>query len=81
MKQLENTIINERLKSKTNKKMMILSCIGILIVVLVHTEDQISLANNIFNYYSFHIALFIFISGYFYNIENEKNYGEKMDIF
>lgn len=58
-------------KEKTNKKMMILSCIGIILVVLGHTGNQMKLASDIFPYYSFHMALFIFISGYFYNTKNE----------
>ena len=58
---------------KTNKKMMILSFIGIIMVVLGHTGDQIKLMSDIFPYYSFHMVLFIFISGYFYKTENENN--------
>ena len=61
------------MKEKSNKKMMILSFIGIVLVVLGHTKNQFQLASNIFSYYSFHMALFIFISGYFYNESNEKN--------
>lgn len=60
-------------KEKTNKKMMILSCIGIVLVVLSHTGNQIKLVSDIFPNYSFHMALFIFISGYFYNSKYEKN--------
>lgn len=56
---------------KTNKKMMILSAIGIILVVLGHTRDQIKLVSDIFPYYSFHMVLFVFISGYFYNPKNE----------
>ena len=41
-------------------------------VVLGHTGDPIRLASDIFPYYSFHMALFIFISGYFYNPQNEN---------
>ena len=67
---------------KTNKKMMMLSFIGIIIVVLGHTGNQIKLMNDIFPYYSFHMVLFIFISGYFYKPENEKNiWGRKGYIF
>lgn len=62
---------------KTNKKMMILSCIGIILVVLGHTGDSLKLASDIFPYYSFHMTLFVFISGYFYNPKNEVNlYGK-----
>ena len=60
-------------KEKTNKKMMILSFIGIVLVVLGHTGDGFRMGSDIFPYYSFHMALFIFISGYFYNPKNEDN--------
>lgn len=52
--------------------MMLLSFFGIIMVVLGHTGDPIRLASDIFPYYSFHMALFIFISGYFYNPQNEN---------
>lgn len=61
------------MKQKSNEKMMILSCIGIIIVVLGHTGNAFELASSIFPYYSFHMALFIFISGYFYDDKYEKN--------
>ncbi len=57
---------------KTNKKMMLLSSIGIILVVLGHIGNTINLFNDIFPYYSFHMAMFVFISGYFYNVEYEK---------
>lgn len=69
--------MKEKTKQKTNKKMMILSFIGIIIVVLGHTGNSFKLASDIFPYYSFHMALFIFISGYFYNPKNEENLFEK----
>ena len=61
------------MKQKSNEKMMILSCIGIIIVVLGHTGNAFELASSIFPYYSSHMALFIFISGYFYDDKYEKN--------
>lgn len=65
-------------KQKSNKKMMILSVFGIIFVVLGHTGNAINLMSNFFTYYSFHLALFFFISGYFYKQENEDNlYGKK----
>lgn len=67
---------------KKNKKMMILSCIGIILVVLGHTGNQIKLMSDLFPYYSFHMVLFIFISGYFYKPDNEKNcWGKEGYIF
>ena len=62
-----------KIKQKTNKKMMILSFLGIIRVVLGHTGNSFKLASDFFPYYSFHMALFIFISGYFYNPKNEEN--------
>lgn len=52
--------------------MMILSFLGILLVVQGHIGSPIRLANDLFPIYSFHMTLFIFISGYFYNTNNEK---------
>lgn len=50
----------------------ILSCIGILCVVMGHLGCPYML-NSLFPYYSFHIALFFFISGYFYDEAAEQN--------
>lgn len=63
---------NVNLNKKTNKKMMILSFFGILLVVQGHIGSPIKLANDLFPIYSFHMALFIFISGYFYKNDNEQ---------
>ena len=64
--------MNNQVK-KINKKMMVLSCIGIVLVVFGHIGSPITLAKSLFPYYSFHMALFIFISGYFYKTSNEDN--------
>lgn len=56
--------------AKTNKKFMILSFLGIILVVLGHTGQAV---NGLFPIYSFHMVLFMFISGYFYKPENESN--------
>lgn len=60
------------MKQKTNKKMLILSAIGILMVVVSHTGNQLSLLKEIFPFTSFFMPMFIFISGYFYKPENEN---------
>ena len=60
------------MKQKTNKQFMVLSVIGIFIMVICH------LAGEYFKYlkaFPF-IAIFVFISGYFYKEENEKNVGK-----
>ena len=55
-------------KEKTNKQFMVLSVIGILIVVICH------LARNIYSYINMlpYIAIFVFVSGYFYKEQNEE---------
>lgn len=55
-----------------NHQMLILQAIGITIVVLGH-KGGISLLTDWFPAYSFHMPLFIFISGYFYKKGNEEN--------
>jgi len=52
-----------------NKQFVILECLAIIFVVLGHKPGA-CLMNEWFPLYSFHIPLFFFISGYFYN----KNY-------
>ena len=48
--------------------------IGMLFVVMGHKGgDALNLMRNWFPYYSFHLALFMFCSGYFYKDQNEKN--------
>lgn len=56
---------------KENETFMLISCIAIIMVVDCHTSYSIGILSNIFPYNSFFIALFVFISGYFYN--NERN--------
>lgn len=55
-------------KTKSNKQFMILSVIGIFIVVVCHLAGEIYRFFRIFPY----IAVFVFISGYFYKKENEE---------
>lgn len=52
-----------------NYKFEILQAIGICLVVMGHTGVNIFSINNLFNYDSYHMPLFIFISGYFLNVE------------
>lgn len=55
-----------------NHQMLILQAIGIIIVVLGH-KGGISLLTDWFPSYSFHMPLFVFISGYFYKKSNEED--------
>ena len=45
---------------------MLLSVFGILFVVMGHLEDVNAFFSNVFPFYSFHMALFAFISRYFF---------------
>lgn len=54
---------------KTNKQFMVLSVIGIFIVVACHLAGEIYRLFRVFPY----IAIFVFISGYFYKEEKEDN--------
>lgn len=60
-----------------NAKMNILKAIGIIFVVCGHAGASLfsvfPQAFPAFTAYSFHMALFVFISGYFYKPENELN--------
>lgn len=51
---------------KYNHTLGILSAFGIIFVVLGHVGENIFTLNEWFPYYSFHMPLFIFISGYFF---------------
>lgn len=53
-----------------NTEFSILKGLGIIAVVIGHSSWRL---DNIFDPYSFHMALFIFISGYFYKIIYEDN--------
>ena len=61
------------MEEKANKQFMILSAIGIVQVVICHLAIDLNLTGYIFPYTSFFIPMFVFISGYFYKIEKEKN--------
>lgn len=51
---------------KENKTFLLLSVFGIIFVVLGHCGNIYAFFNNVFPYYSFHMPLFAFISGYFF---------------
>lgn len=50
----------------------ILSAFAILMVVAGHAGYDILTVGGLFPYYSFHVPLFLFISGYFYRREEEE---------
>lgn len=64
---------------KFNYQMCILSAIGMLAVMLGHMGDSsqgLMTLNDWFPYYAYHMPLFIFISGYFYNQNQEKHFSK-----
>lgn len=58
-----------------NTQMSILTGIAIILVVLGHLDYQILSFGKLFPYYSYHVLIFVFISGYFYNPIDENNIG------
>ncbi len=56
---------------KTNKKFMVLSALGIIMVVDLHCDISLNLLNSIIPYESFFMPLFVFISGYFNKVDEK----------
>ncbi len=63
----------ERQKPPYNVTFGILSALAILMIVAGHSGYDIFTVGGLFPYYSFHVPLFMFISGYFYRDEEEGN--------
>ena len=57
-------------KEKSNKQFMLLSAFGIFFVVDMHAGSPFGIFNSIFNYESFFMQMFVFISGYFFKEKN-----------
>ena len=58
---------------KINPSFRILSAFAIIFVVAGHADFGIFDIAGIFPYYSFHVGVFAFVSGYFYKDSNEQN--------
>jgi len=52
--------------------MRILTGIAIILVVLGHLDYDVLSIGGLFPYYSFHVMIFLIVSGYFYKPEKEK---------
>lgn len=65
---------------KWNYKFLVLETLGIIFVVLGHNQPINAFLNNVFLYYSFHMALFAFVSGYFFKETNGKEFIKKKHI-
>lgn len=61
------------MKTKRNETFVILSAIGIVLILLGHLDFPLLNMGGLFPYYSFHVMLFVFISGYFYKPEDEAH--------
>ena len=59
--------------AKSNKKFMILSAIGIIMVVDSHTWGAFNIFANYFPFNSFFMPMFVFISGYFNKVDKNTN--------
>lgn len=56
---------------KSDDQIRILQCLGILFVVMGHVSCHLLTVASLFPYYSFHMPLFIFISGYLFSGRKE----------
>lgn len=59
-------------KDSYNVTFGMLSALAIIMIVAGHTGYDILTVGGLFPYYSFHVPLFLFISGYFYRVEEEE---------
>ncbi|MDE6602802.1 MAG: acyltransferase family protein [Lachnospiraceae bacterium] len=62
----------ERQKTPYNAAFGMLSALAIIMIVAGHAGYDILTVGGLFPYYSFHVPLFMFISGYFYRGEEEE---------
>lgn len=77
MKQKKSKKLSAENTSETNLQFKLLSAIGIIIIVSGHCyHGGISLGYEWFPTYSFNLALFVFISGYFYKDKHEEHIGK-----
>ncbi len=56
-----------------NRQFRILSALGMIFVVSGHIGYNVFDFGGLFPYYSFHVFIFLFVSGYFYKAEAEDN--------
>lgn len=55
-----------------NTTFTVLSAIAMVLVMLGHLNFNVLTFGDLFPYYSYHVLIFVFISGYFYNPDNEQ---------
>lgn len=64
---------NSMTEKKTNKKFMVLSALGIIMVVDLHCDIALNLLDTFIPYESFFMPLFVFISGYFNKVDGKTD--------
>lgn len=67
--------MEKAVRRQVNMQFRILSALAMILVVMGHVDEGMLTIGGLFPYYSFHIALFLFISGYFYKPEKEEQIG------
>lgn len=67
------TQVSQNNDQKLNLTFCVLSALAITMVVAGHVGYNIMTVGDLFPYYSFHIPLFMFISGYFYRESEEEH--------
>lgn len=72
MTHMSNKKIDHTTKPQYNAAFGVLSALAILMIVAGHAGYDILTVGGLFPYYSFHVPLFMFISGYFYRGEEEE---------
>lgn len=63
------------LEKGENREFRILSAIGIILVVAGHLGYNLFDIGELFPYYSFHVFIFLFVSGYFYKERSQERPG------
>ncbi len=63
-------------RTKSNKKFMVLSAIGILMVVDHHTFTALNMFGSYLPYNSFFMPMFMFVSGYFNKVDSSTKLGK-----
>lgn len=66
-------VISQEQNRKYNTTFGILSAVAMVMIVAGHADCNILTVGELFPYYSFHVPLFVFISGYFYRPEEETH--------
>lgn len=62
-----------RKRPSENSAMRILTALGIIFIVCGHLSNEIFTVGGLFPYYSFHVFIFLFVSGYFYDSKSEDH--------